>query len=129
AWLAYTGMCLFPRGLASLTPLRRCCTIAGTGPFCWLSSGVHMRRTLIAAALAATMAFPVLGNAKTLRWASQGDILTLDPHAQNEGLTIAASSYVYEPLVQYNPEFQVSAGLATAWEQIDPTTWRFKLRE
>ena len=32
---------------------------------------------LAAAAIAAT--------AQTLRWASQGDALTLDPHSQNEG--------------------------------------------
>lgn len=88
-----------------------------------------MRRTLLASALAAAMLIPAMGHAKTLRWASQGDILTLDPHAQNEGLTIAASSYVYEPLVQYDPEFNISAGLATKWEQAEPTVWRFTLRE
>ncbi|VFR36200.1 putative binding-protein-dependent transport protein (periplasmic) [plant metagenome] len=88
-----------------------------------------MRRSLIAAAVAAVLVLPAMGHAKTLRWASQGDILTLDPHAQNEGLTIAASSYVYEPLVQYNPEFQISPGLATQWEQVEPTVWRFTLRE
>ncbi len=88
-----------------------------------------MRRTLIAATVAAILAVPAVGHAKTLRWASQGDILTLDPHAQNEGLTIAASSYVYEPLLQYNPKFELSPGLATSWEQVDPSTWRFKLRE
>ncbi|NYT66388.1 ABC transporter substrate-binding protein [Alcaligenaceae bacterium] len=88
-----------------------------------------MRRTLLASAIAAAMLIPAIGHAKTLRWASQGDILTLDPHAQNEGLTIAASSYVYEPLVQYDPEFNISTGLATKWEQIEPTVWRFTLRE
>lgn len=88
-----------------------------------------MRHTLIASALAVTMLMPLAGNTKTLRWASQGDILTLDPHAQNEGLTIAASSYVYEPLVQYDQEFNLSPGLAIAWEQATPTLWRFTLRE
>src|SRR5690606_28896692 len=88
-----------------------------------------MRRTLLALALAAAVALPVAGHAKTLRWASQGDILTLDPHAQNEGLTIAASSYVYEPLVQYDKEFKLVPGLAVSWEQPEPTVWRFKLRE
>lgn len=88
-----------------------------------------MRHTLIASALAATLLLPLAGHTKTLRWASQGDILTMDPHAQNEGLTIAASSYVYEPLVQYDQEFNLAPGLATAWEQITPTLWRFSLRE
>lgn len=53
-----------------------------------------MRRTFIAAAVAAAFFMPLTGQAKPLHWASQGDILTLDPHAQNEGLTIAGSSYV-----------------------------------
>lgn len=88
-----------------------------------------MRHTLIASALAAALMLPLAGHTKTLRWASQGDILTMDPHAQNEGLTIAASSYVYEPLVQYDQEFNLAPGLATAWEQVTPTLWRFTLRE
>lgn len=88
-----------------------------------------MRRTLLASALAAAMLLPLAGHTKTLRWASQGDILTLDPHAQNEGLTIAASSYVYEPLVQYDQDFNLVPALATAWEQVNPTLWRFTLRE
>ena len=46
-----------------------------------------MRRTLIAAAISAAMLLPGLGFAKTFKWTSQGDILTLDPHSQNEGLT------------------------------------------
>ncbi len=88
-----------------------------------------MRRTLIATAVAAAVLVPVAGHTKPLHWASQGDILTMDPHAQNEGLTIAGSSYVYEPLVQYNEQFELAPGLATAWEQPSPTLWRFTLRE
>ena len=37
----------------------------------------------VAAALAA-MALAAPGDAKTLRWASQGDILSFDPFSQNE---------------------------------------------
>src|SRR5690554_6156308 len=88
-----------------------------------------MRRTLLVSALAAAMLLPLAGHTKILRWASQGDILTMDPHAQNEGLTIAASSYVYEPLVQYDRDFNLVPALATAWEQVTPTLWSFTLRE
>ena len=56
-----------------------------------------MRRSLIAVALTAAFLFPVVGSAKTFKWASQGDILTLDPHSQNEGLNIAANLWVYDP--------------------------------
>ena len=88
-----------------------------------------MHKKLLIAALTAALFVPVLGQAKTLRWASQGDILTLDPHAQNEGMTIAASSYVYEPLVDYDKDFQIVPSLAVEWTNESDTVWRFKLRE
>ncbi len=88
-----------------------------------------MKRKLLVAALTAALFTPFVGHSKTLRWASQGDILTMDPHAQNEGLTIAASSYVYEPLVEYNQEFEVVPALATEWDLKSDTIWVFKLRE
>ena len=77
-----------------------------------------MRRTLIAIAIAAAVAVPSIGQAKSFRWAAQGDILTFDPHSQNEGMTIAANSYIYEPLVDYDKTFKVVPRLATEWEQL-----------
>ncbi len=88
-----------------------------------------MRRTLIAAAVSAALLFPVLGVAKTFKWASQGDILTLDPHSQNEALNTSATLLIYEPLVRYNEKFEVVPNLAVSWEQINPSLWRFKLRD
>ncbi len=88
-----------------------------------------MRRTLIALAIASAVALPAATQAKTLRWAAQGDILTFDPHSQNEGMTIAANSYIYEPLVDYDKDFKVVPRLATSWEQVSPTLYRFKLRQ
>ena len=87
-----------------------------------------MRRSLIAVALTAAFLFPVVGSAKTFKWASQGDILTLDPHSQNEGLNIAANLWVYDPLLAYNEKFDVVPSLAVSWEQVNPSLWRFKLR-
>ena len=37
--------------------------------------------------------------AKTIKWSMQGDSLTLDPHAQNEGPTTMVSRQIYEALV------------------------------
>lgn len=88
-----------------------------------------MRRLLIAVAVSAALAVPMTGAAKTFRWASQGDILTFDPHSQNEGMTIAALAQVYEPLIDYDAEFKIVPKLATSWEQISPTLWRFTLRD
>ena len=40
--------------------------------------------------VAAAATFSAAAFAETFKWASQGDILTFDPHAQNEGLNSAA---------------------------------------
>ncbi len=76
-----------------------------------------------AAALAASSA-----QAQTLRWASQGDPLTMDPHSQNEGLTNAMNGQVYEKLVKRDRQLNIGPGLATSWQQTGPLSWRFKLR-
>ena len=80
---------------------------------------------LMAAGLAC-VALP--GESKTLRWASQGDILTMDPHAQNEGLNNSWVDHIYEPLVTRDKKMAVEPALATSWTQLNPTTMRFKLR-
>jgi peptide/nickel transport system substrate-binding protein len=66
--------------------------------------------------------------AQTLRWASQGDPLTMDPHAQNEGLTNAINGQVYERLVRRDQQLAIVPALATSWQQTGPLSWRFKLR-
>jgi peptide/nickel transport system substrate-binding protein len=88
-----------------------------------------MRRIAIAALIAATTLTAALAEAKTLRWASQGDILTFDPHSQNEGLNNSANSYVYEPLINYNEKFELEPALAVNWKQETTLIWRFNLRK
>src|SRR6266849_4805082 len=66
--------------------------------------------------------------AKTLRWASQGDALTLDPHAQNEGPTTAMNLHYYEPLIARDPSLSKIPGLALSWKAVAADTWEFKLR-
>lgn len=89
-----------------------------------------MRRLLVAASIAASLTLTAnFAMAKPLKWASQGDIMTLDPHSQNEGLNITANLFVYDSLVRYDKDFNVIPWLAESWEQINPTTLRFKLRD
>ena len=45
------------------------------------------RRLILAGALALAALGGSVASAQTLRWASQGDPATMDPHAMNEGLT------------------------------------------
>jgi peptide/nickel transport system substrate-binding protein len=85
-------------------------------------------RWLRTAALVAALALPALACAQTLRWASQGDPQTMDPHSQNELLTNAMNGQVYETLVQRDRKLGLVAGMATAWERVSPTRWRVKLR-
>ena len=66
--------------------------------------------------------------AQTLRWASQGDPQTMDPHSQNEGLTNMINGQVYEGLVTRDRQLNIVPALATGWEQTGPLAWRFKLR-
>lgn len=88
-----------------------------------------MLKKLAIATLTASLFIPLTSHAKTLRWASQGDLLTLDPHAQNERVTNNFSNYVYEPLVEYDKEFTIVPALARSWEQLSDTLWRFHLRK
>jgi len=67
--------------------------------------------------------------AKTIKWSMQGDSLTLDPHAQNEGPTTMVSRQIYEALVTRGLDMSIGPQLATEWKTTSPTTWVFTLRE
>ncbi|HET9763570.1 MAG TPA: ABC transporter substrate-binding protein [Casimicrobiaceae bacterium] len=67
-------------------------------------------------------------DAATLRWANRGDPQTTDPHSQNEGLTNNINQLVYEFLVGRDKKLALEPQLALSWQQVDATTWRFKLR-
>ncbi|AMO23167.1 ABC transporter substrate-binding protein [Ramlibacter solisilvae] len=68
------------------------------------------------------------GYAQTLRWASQGDAQTMDPHSQNELLTNSINGQVYDTLVMRDKQLGIAPALATEWTQVSPTLWRMKLR-
>jgi peptide/nickel transport system substrate-binding protein len=89
-----------------------------------MTAATVIRAAWVAAAL---IAVPC-ADAKTLRFSSQGDITTIDPHANNEGFTSSFLDNIYEPLVMRDKELKTVPGLATSWERIDATTMRFKLR-
>ena len=67
-------------------------------------------------------------HAQTLRWASQGDIQTLDPDARNESLTNSLNGQVYEFLTGLDKQLNIVPLLATEWQQTGPLQWRMKLR-
>ena len=67
-------------------------------------------------------------DARTVKWARGADALTLDPHGQNEGPTIAFNNQVYESLISRDNANKLIPALAVSWKLVDPTTWEFKLR-
>jgi len=89
----------------------------------------HVARFALAACIAALLAAPSFADAKTLRWAGRGDPQTMDPHSQNENLTNNINNLIYDTLVMRDKDLKVIPGLATSWEQVNPTTWRFRLRQ
>ena len=72
--------------------------------------------------------FIAVADAKTLRYASQDDPQTLDPHSANLVPTNRVLSQVYESLVMRDKNFKLVPALALSWSQPDAKTWRFKLR-
>ena len=87
-----------------------------------------MKRLIAAAALGGLLLAATAIEAKTLRWASQGDPQTADPYSQNEGLTNMFSQSVHDTLVMRDNSLALVPGLAVSWQQVNATTWRFNLR-
>jgi len=58
-----------------------------------------------------------------------GAFSSMDPHYFNFGPNNALNSYVFEPLMRFDPKFQPQPALAVAWKAIDEKTWEIKLRE
>jgi peptide/nickel transport system substrate-binding protein len=68
-------------------------------------------------------------SAEILRWGAARDIVSLDPYSYGDSFTIGFLDHVYDGLVRYNEEFEIVPALATEWEIVDETTWRFTLRD
>jgi len=79
--------------------------------------------------LCAALVFCGTACAKTLRYASQFDPGTMDPHAIASLYQTRVVSQVYDPLVQRDEKFQPAPALALSWTPLpDGKGWRFKLR-
>ncbi|TXH31641.1 MAG: ABC transporter substrate-binding protein, partial [Burkholderiaceae bacterium] len=86
--------------------------------------------SLLTLAAAAALAVAPGVQAKTFKWASQGEIATWDIHYQNNALQNGLHANVYESLVYYNSKiFELEPVLATSWKEVSPTQVRFNLRK
>jgi len=86
-------------------------------------------KTLAAIVLALLMPVAALAQGKTLRLASAFDPQSMDPHSLALLYQTRVASQIYEGLVNRGKDYKLEPSLATAWEMVNPTTWRFRLRQ
>lgn len=77
----------------------------------------------------AILSFSHMLQAKTFRWAFQGDAGTIDPQALYEGMTLGFQGNIYEGLVGRRGDMSLEPLLSVRWENIQPNVWRFYLRK
>ncbi|HBV23712.1 MAG TPA: glutathione ABC transporter substrate-binding protein [Jeotgalicoccus sp.] len=65
----------------------------------------------------------------TLTLAMPSDAVSMDPHGSNDVPSEQIRDTIYEPLLTQDENFEIVPVLAEEYEQIDDTTWEFKLRE
>ncbi len=83
-----------------------------------------MRTLLLCIALCLSLAAP----AKNFRWSSQGDVVTQDPHGQDETFTKSFNAMIYERLIMPGKDMSPTAWLAVSWKAVSPTQRVFQLR-
>ncbi len=86
-------------------------------------------RSAALAAFALAMVTAMPASAKTLKFAFQGTLKLLDPYSLNETFTLGTLGNVYEGLTRRGPDLDIQPALAERWEIIEPTRWRFYLRQ
>jgi len=86
----------------------------------------HINRILLASVLATTYSFT---SAQTVRIANIGDALSMDPHSLAETVQLSTLNNIYEALTTFDKNLRLVPALATSWEQVSPTVWRFHLRQ
>ncbi|MDQ0254709.1 peptide/nickel transport system substrate-binding protein [Evansella vedderi] len=61
--------------------------------------------------------------------AVSSDLVSLDPHGNNDVPSSNVRSNLYETLVKQNENMEIVEGLATDWEPVGDNAWKFTLRE
>lgn len=86
-----------------------------------------MKSKLVVALMAAGLSFSAAAADITVGYAA--DPVSLDPHEQLSGGTLQMSHMVFDPLVRFTQEMDFEGRLASSWERVDDTTFRFNLRK
>lgn len=87
------------------------------------------KKSLMAAVALGVAAAAVPAQAKTFKWAFQGDVQSLDPYSLNETFTLGFLGNIYEGLTAYDENLSLKPALAESWENPEPTKWVFHIRK
>lgn len=89
-----------------------------------------MMKRLAAALLFGSLAFgsPALAQSRNLTLALAGSVTSLDPHFHNLIPNNNIAEHIFDKLAGFDATGKLQPRLATAWRQVDATTWEFKLR-
>jgi peptide/nickel transport system substrate-binding protein len=86
------------------------------------------RGRFLLATLLAAVSLAAAGQPKILRYASQVDPGTMDPHAIASLYNTRVLNQIYEVLVGRDEQFKIEPRLALSWAPLEDKGWRFKLR-
>jgi peptide/nickel transport system substrate-binding protein len=65
----------------------------------------------------------------TLTIARAAEAPSLDPYAATAAPSVYVYANIFDTLVEQDRDLSIKPALASSWEQVNPTTWRFHLRE
>ncbi|MCL2896885.1 ABC transporter substrate-binding protein [Brenneria tiliae] len=83
---------------------------------------------LLASVVCTALAAPGFSAAATANIALNTTVNTFDPHmTASVGSDLSVLSHIYPALVLRGPDLKLHPELATSWEAVNDTTWRFKL--
>ena len=85
--------------------------------------------TSLAAGLIAFGALAAQAQAQTLRIGLASEPTSMDPQFHNLATNTQVRQNVFESLIQQDPTQALEPQLATEWEAVNDTTWRYSLRE
>ena len=87
----------------------------------------HLRSLALTVSLATVLgAEPALS--ADLIIGSSTEPSALDPHFSRTGNNQNVAAQIFDRLITPDPNLQVTPSLAESWQNVDPTTWRIKLR-